>query len=237
MKCTPAPVTNQRAFEMHRLYLEAELGNAQPIPPCAPYVDADLHQVIWYGRVWMGRYMRCRHAIEGTYDGPLADIRAKQALIARYRARDATVTALPDWTPFMLKMMDMSLLNTSRGGAIELSSMDQPHSYGPSLRSLWAEGKRLGKSPADAWEHLLAWGRHRPACWDRQEQQAAVGETGRTIVWKATNNLDHPWAAAVDGEHWQVRLNDFPDDFMYTLVIEGTAAGDFHDWPATWQRG
>jgi hypothetical protein len=222
---------------MHRLYLEAELRNAQPIPPCAPYVDADLHQVIWYGSVWMGRYMRCRHAIEGTYDGPLADVRAKQALIGRHRARDATVTALPDWTPFMLQMMNMSLLNTSRSGQIELSSMDQLHSYGPSLRWLWAEAKQLGKSAADAWEHIVAWGRHRPECWDRRDEQPALARRlARIIAWDGNTDLDHPWAAVVDGERWQVRLNEFPDDFMYSLIVDGAAEGDFHDWPGTWQR-
>jgi hypothetical protein len=40
----------------------------------------------------------------------------------------------------------------------------------------------------------------------------------------------------VDGKDWRVRLNDFPDDFMYSLVIEGTTIHNFHDWPAAWLR-
>jgi len=189
--------------------------------------------------------MRRRDALEGVYDGPLADVQARQTLIARHRARDATDRSLPDWTPFMLSMMNMSLKNTSRGGRLDVSSMDEAHGYGPSLRALWAEAKRLGKSTAGAWEHVVAWGRHRPACWDRLDQskkqqeplaRAVVERLARTIAWKGNDNLDHPWVVVVDGERWQIRLNDFPDDVMYTLVIGCEAIGDFHDWPAAWQR-
>lgn len=246
VKCSPAPVTNQRAFDLHRGYLEAELRRAQPIPPCAPYVDPDLHQVMWYGSVWMGRYMRRRHSIEGVFDGPLADVGARELLVARHRTRDALIKAMPDWTPFMLSMMNMSLLNASRSGGLEVSSMEQPHSYGPSLRALWAEAKRLGKSDADAWEHILVWGRHRPACWDRMDERkkkrqplvppALVERLARTVTWKKSDDLDHPWTIELDAERWQIRLNDFPDDTMYSLAIDAAAIGDFHDWPATWQR-
>ena len=42
--------------------------------------------------------------------------------------------------------------------------------------------------------------------------------------------------AQVDGEVWRVRLNDFPDDLMYSLLIDGQVVGSFHDWPETWSR-
>src|SRR5207248_3283361 len=58
----------------------------------------------------------------------------------------------------------------------------------------------------------------------------------RELSWTATGDVAHPWATEVDGAAWRVRLNDFPDHFMYSLAIGGVDAGDFHDWPETWRR-
>jgi hypothetical protein len=246
--CRRGAVTNQFAFEMHRNYLELELQRARPIPPCAPPADPAVHYTMWYVGVWMGRYMRRRDAIEGVFDGPLADAQARQLLIARHRSRDADDKTVPNWDPLVLSLVNMSLQNTSRiNSRLEVSSLTQPHSYGPSLRALWGHAKRLGRSDADAWESIVAWGRHRPDCWERLDEAKRSGQPqglpvlgehcARKLTWKRTDDLDHPWARReVDGQDWQVRLNDFPDDVMYSLVIGGTTVSDFHDWPETWQR-
>ncbi len=129
----------------------------------------------------------------------------------------------------------------------DVKSLEQPHGYGPSLRRLWAEAKRRGASDEDAWNHVVAWARHRPEAWKVEDQRKkkglayatpALGEPmARQLTWTATGDPDHPWTAEVDGKRWQVRLNDFPDDFMYGLVIAGETVGHFHDWPQTWRRG
>jgi hypothetical protein len=36
--------------------------------------------------------------------------------------------------------------------------------------------------------------------------------------------------------HGEIRLNDFPAQPLYTLLIDGEAALDFDDWPVAWQR-
>ena len=58
----------------------------------------------------------------------------------------------------------------------------------------------------------------------------------RELSWSMTDDPEHPWSTKVDGKRWQIRLNDFPDDFMYSLLIDGKEVGDFHDWPETWKR-
>jgi hypothetical protein len=246
--CRLGPVTNRFAFEMHRHYLELQLKRAKPIPPCAPSVDPKVHYTMYYVAEWMARYMRRRDAIEGVFDGPLADVAAKQLLIARHRARDADDQAVPEWDPFVLWLVNTSLKNNRQTtDRLDLGTLTQPHGYGPSLRALWGQAKRLGRSDADCWEFILAWSRHRPACYDREDERKMNGQPqgppavaehlARGLTWRGTEDLDHPWAAGgVDEKEWQVRLNDFPDEVMYSLVIGGTTVTDFHDWPATWQR-
>ena len=48
--------------------------------------------------------------------------------------------------------------------------------------------------------------------------------------------LDYRWQTEVAGQRWRIQLNDFPDDVMYTLLIDDREVGSFHDWPASWQR-
>jgi hypothetical protein len=48
--------------------------------------------------------------------------------------------------------------------------------------------------------------------------------------------VEHPWAVEADGVRWQIRINDFPDEPMYSLLKDDTLIGNFHDWPAGWER-
>ena len=58
-----------------------------------------------------------------------------------------------------------------------------------------------------------------------------------SISWSATGDLDTPWRAVLSGQTLTVRMNDFPDEALYTLIVDGKAAHDFDDWPARWMRG
>ena len=42
--------------------------------------------------------------------------------------------------------------------------------------------------------------------------------------------------AEVEGSRWTIRLNDFPDEPCYTLLINGDYMTHFDDWPAIWKR-
>jgi hypothetical protein len=69
------------------------------------------------------------------------------------------------------------------------------------------------------------------------------------VAWKANNWADYPWLkcrvewrpggtlphdvfiATVDEKVWTIRLNNFPEEPMYTLRIDGTEIIHFDDWP------
>ncbi len=65
------------------------------------------------------------------------------------------------------------------------------------------------------------------------------GETrpsARATAWRRTASAEHPYEAEVDGHRWTVRVNDFPAEAMYTVLVDGEAVEDLEAWPATWRR-
>jgi hypothetical protein len=65
----------------------------------------------------------------------------------------------------------------------------------------------------------------------------ALGEClARHVTWVDTGDPFYPWTADVEGARWRLRINDFPEEALYTLFIGDTAIGDLDDWPAAWHR-
>ncbi len=56
------------------------------------------------------------------------------------------------------------------------------------------------------------------------------------IAWKETDDPEYPYSACMDGETWTIRLNDFPQEPLYTLLMEDRPVIDFDDWPENWLR-
>ncbi len=44
------------------------------------------------------------------------------------------------------------------------------------------------------------------------------------------------YSSMVNGEEWLIRMNDFPDEPLYTLVVDGRDVIHFNDWPSEWRR-
>ena len=164
--------------------------------------------------------------------------------MTRHRLQDVAEKEVPDWDDETRFWIDLCYKNPGNG--LDVKSPEAPHAYGPSLRRLWVESKRWSESEKEIWKSIIDWGRYRPVAWEAEDQRKKKGlahatpELGvrlaRELSWHATDDVDHPWASEVDGEQWQVRLNDFPDDLMYSLVVNGAIIGDFHDWPESWRR-
>jgi len=59
----------------------------------------------------------------------------------------------------------------------------------------------------------------------------------KSVAWEKNPNTDadnFPFKANVDSKSWKLRINDFPDEPMYTLFIENKAIITFDDRPDTW---
>ena len=57
-----------------------------------------------------------------------------------------------------------------------------------------------------------------------------------SVNWIPATDPASVWEAAVGNDLWQVHVNDFPDEALYTLYVDGEEVGDFDDWPAAWNR-
>jgi hypothetical protein len=59
---------------------------------------------------------------------------------------------------------------------------------------------------------------------------------GMAIAWEHTGDGEFPYRATVDGAELAVRVNDFPAEPLYSLLVNGRAAFDLEDWPGRWGR-
>ncbi len=191
---------------------------------------------ITYLGYWLARYSRRMQTLNGSY-GRWADEAGQRALAARNRAIDAVADGRLEWSADVREAIEMCLSNNVRMRVVDAGSVDEPHPSGPSLRRLWLDG---------GWKRVREWSEHRPAVWGSEDRRKKKGHThtapdlgallAREIEWQSTTDPVHPWSAVVDGVPWRIRINDFPDELLYTLLLGDAPAGDFHDWPECWKR-
>lgn len=56
------------------------------------------------------------------------------------------------------------------------------------------------------------------------------------ISWNLSRNPDYPFNANVNGNEYKIRLNDFPENVAYTLIVNNTPVISFDDWPSSWKK-
>jgi uncharacterized protein YjaG (DUF416 family) len=241
----PPRLSNKTLFEQYRRSLQAQLKRSNRPADWQNVLEGRTRLATVLFTEWLGRYRRRQQALDGSSGAP-ADQPAIRALQARWRDRDLADPEPPGWHPEVDAWIALCLRNPLVD--YDARTVGAPHGYGPSLRRLWLAAKRQGLSDEQALESVVAWAHHQPATWPAEDRRrkkstpearaaAAVAEhLARAVEWTSTGDLDAPWAATVGGAAWQVRLNDFPDELMYTLLVDGADVGDFHDWPAGWRR-
>ncbi len=56
------------------------------------------------------------------------------------------------------------------------------------------------------------------------------------IAWTEGQNPSYPYQAEWAGARLLIRVNDFPDQKLYTLLVDDLAVAGFDDWPEQWIR-
>lgn len=248
MAKTPTGRTNQEAYATYRSFVEPEVPNTavKNQLPSSFFQGRTQYLLIRLVGYWSARYYRRMEAIHrwkaDDLDPVLGDTEAKDVLVARHRTRNAPYGIPVEFTGEQLAVLrpDASFR------LLDVSSLTDIPSYGPSMISLWTDAKNAGLSDDDAAESIFEWQYYRPPSWARDDErqakklpmidQAVQARLNQRVIWRRTGDLFIPWTSQVDGETWEVRINDFPDEYMYSLLIDGALIGDFHDWPAKWDR-
>ena len=62
--------------------------------------------------------------------------------------------------------------------------------------------------------------------------------SARKVSWRRTGSGEHPYEAEVDGERWVLRVNDFPAEPMYTVLVDGERPWRIwrRGWPEGWEQ-
>jgi hypothetical protein len=69
-----------------------------------------------------------------------------------------------------------------------------------------------------------------------EESRSGMAFDGRPIAWAHTGDGIFPYRATVDGVELLLRVNDFPAEPLYSLLVNGQVTEDLEDWPARWVR-
>ena len=250
------PVSNQTKYEFYRGAIERSLGQPERLKrfPVTEYAGQ-----MGIVTQWEHRYLLRFVAVEcnPTYGTQIADRPAAAVLIARHRERDAHFPQIPNWSENLIVFVNVARMSGPRAmqdwnGHPPL--LETLHGYGPSLRELWAKAKEAGADDQAAWDRIRHWILYRPPSWERDDlrkkarrppyERELSERLDTDVVWTSSADLNFPWSAEPsiqrDTKDWRVRVNDFPDEYMYSLVAGKDAAqeviGDFHDWPAAWTR-
>ncbi|CAM4308939.1 hypothetical protein BIW53_03345 [Pseudoalteromonas byunsanensis] len=60
--------------------------------------------------------------------------------------------------------------------------------------------------------------------------------TEQRLAWFPTKNAEYPLQAELKGVTYTVRINDFPEEPMYSIICENEVIGDLDDWPSNWDK-
>jgi hypothetical protein len=67
-------------------------------------------------------------------------------------------------------------------------------------------------------------------------RMGGVPLTDQPIAWEHTGDGEFPYRARVGPAELLIRVNDFPAEPLYTLLVNGQPDCDLNDWPACWAR-
>lgn len=57
----------------------------------------------------------------------------------------------------------------------------------------------------------------------------------RQLSWEQTEDGEFPYRTNIGGQELRIRVNDFPAEPLYSLLIDNDVVEDLDDWPPAWK--
>jgi hypothetical protein len=119
----------------------------------------------------------------------------------------------------------------------------------PSVQWLLNQAKQQGLDETGQYQRALQWVL-RPDLYSYRWRESGGGEFKRLrpdrkgdpqllkghMTYISTDDPEYPLATKANGKAWRVRVNDFPDAPLYTLIVHGAEVMDFDNFPKNWNR-
>lgn len=119
----------------------------------------------------------------------------------------------------------------------------------PSIRWLMDQVKVVGGSETAQYEGILRWVL-KPHLYSYQWRELGGEEFKRLkrdqkgdprlakvkVSYSSTDDPEYPLVVNKGGKIWKIRVNEFPDLPLYTLLINDEEVMDFDNWPKNWVR-
>src|SRR5882762_1626865 len=56
------------------------------------------------------------------------------------------------------------------------------------------------------------------------------------IRWSDSADPEYPYETVSDGRKLTIKVNDFPEEHFYTLLVDADPVASFDNWPDSWVR-
>jgi hypothetical protein len=73
--------------------------------------------------------------------------------------------------------------------------------------------------------------------WNWVVDDATAGLAAQPIHWSSGEDAEFPFRAEHEGKPLEIRINDFPEEPLYSLLRDGRVVGDLEEWPKAWVKG
>lgn len=58
----------------------------------------------------------------------------------------------------------------------------------------------------------------------------------KKVAWNQSVDPSHPFEAEFNSDRLVIRVNDFPDENLYTLFVNDEEVLRFDEWPGQWRK-